>query len=130
MRRTSALATGVLSLAGGLVLAGGTPALAVCDGYSQACPSPAAEASPPSSVEGGGSTGNPGTGPKAPPRTTTPTKPTRTTVNRRTTPASTANTLPFTGGELVLLSTLGGAALAGGTVLVVAGRRRTPRPTR
>lgn len=33
-------------------------------------------------------------------------------------------TLPFTGGELVLLSTAGAGALAAGTVLVMAGRRR------
>lgn len=34
-------------------------------------------------------------------------------------------TLPFTGGELVLLSAVGAAALAGGTALVVAGRRKS-----
>lgn len=34
-------------------------------------------------------------------------------------------TLPFTGGELVLLTATGAAALAGGTALVVAGRRRS-----
>ena len=33
-------------------------------------------------------------------------------------------TLPFTGGELVLLTALGAGALAGGTALVVAGRRK------
>ncbi len=44
------------------------------------------------------------------------------TVSGRTTP----NTLPFTGGDIVLLSLLGAGTLAGGTALVVAGRRRTP----
>lgn len=38
--------------------------------------------------------------------------------------SSTPSTLPFTGGELVLLSTVGAAALVGGTALVVAGRRK------
>ena len=49
------------------------------------------------------------------------TRVTRPAVNR---PA----TLPFTGGELVLLSAVGLGALATGSVLVVAGRRRTSRP--
>lgn len=40
-----------------------------------------------------------------------------------TTPATPA-TLPFTGGELVLMTAAGLGALAGGTALVVAGRRK------
>ncbi len=35
------------------------------------------------------------------------------------------STLPFTGGELVLLSAVGAGALVGGTALVVAGRRKS-----
>lgn len=34
-------------------------------------------------------------------------------------------TLPFTGGEVALLLTVGGVAVGAGTVLVVAGRRRS-----
>ena len=37
-----------------------------------------------------------------------------------------AATLPFTGGELVLLTAVGAGALAGGIALVAAGRRRKP----
>lgn len=40
------------------------------------------------------------------------------------TPTDTPTTLPFTGGELVLLTAAGAGALAGGTALVLAGRRR------
>ena len=35
------------------------------------------------------------------------------------------STLPFTGGEVVLLSAIGAGALVGGTALVIAGRRRS-----
>lgn len=42
------------------------------------------------------------------------------------TTTTTARTLPFTGGELVLLSAVAAGALAGGVALVVAGRRRKP----
>lgn len=46
----------------------------------------------------------------------------RSTVNARTQP----ETLPFTGGEVVVLTLIGGAAVVGGAALVVAGRRRAP----
>ena len=39
--------------------------------------------------------------------------------------ASTDRVLPFTGGELVLMTGLGAGALAAGTALVVAGRRKS-----
>ena len=38
--------------------------------------------------------------------------------------ASQASSLPFTGDEILVLSLVGAAALAGGTALTVAGRRR------
>lgn len=44
------------------------------------------------------------------------------TVSSRVIPS----TLPFTGGELVTLTAVGLGTLAGGTALVVAGRRRRP----
>jgi hypothetical protein len=37
-------------------------------------------------------------------------------------------TLPFTGGEIILMTTLGAAALGAGTTFVVAGRRRRSAP--
>lgn len=45
-------------------------------------------------------------------------------VQARTTPASTPSTLPFTGGEVVLIAAAGTAAVAAGAGLVVGGRRR------
>jgi hypothetical protein len=36
------------------------------------------------------------------------------------------STLPFTGGEITLITLAGGAAMAGGVVLVAAGRKRRP----
>lgn len=101
---------------GSWLLVGAAPALAVCDAYSGGCPS-----TPPTTGVGGGGTdiggdteqpgsgsGNEGTagGPGG-----------GTTSN--------GGTLPFTGGELVLMSAIGVGTLAGGTALVVAGRRRS-----
>lgn len=37
-------------------------------------------------------------------------------------------TLPFTGGEIVLMTLAGAGAIAGGTAFVVAGRRRRQSP--
>ena len=50
---------------------------------------------------------------------------TTTSVGGGSTGAGAADVLPFTGGELVLLSATGAGALAAGAALVVAGRRRT-----
>jgi hypothetical protein len=47
------------------------------------------------------------------------------TVSERSSTSPSATSLPFTGGEVVLLSVLGAGALAAGTALVVAGRRRS-----
>lgn len=47
--------------------------------------------------------------------------PVKSTVNARTQP----ETLPFTGGEVVVLTLVGAGAVAGGAALVVAGRRRS-----
>jgi len=89
---------------------GAPSALAVCDAYSGACvrddtrvlpttvlpPEQSAAVSGPGAVSGAATT----TGPSAP------------------------STLPFTGGEALLIGVLGAGALVGGTALVVAGRRR------
>lgn len=108
------MSTRIVTVAGGL-LAGGllavtaaTPALAVCDAYSEGCVEPPA-------VRGEVLTRTPA-GPQV--------------LSRPVVPADTARSgsgpaaLPFTGGELVLVSALGAAAVAGGVGLVVAGRRR------
>lgn len=85
-------------LLGGLVLvATAGPAAAVCDAYSGACPEPPAVLSRDVPAE--------------PPTSTAP--------------STAPSTLPFTGGELVLMSAVGISAVAGGVVLVVAGRRRS-----
>lgn len=101
MRRTARLATGAVVL--GVVGFAGVPAasaqVVVCDSYPDRCP-----VLPGEGFNQGA--GNQGAG----------------TVSGRATP----NTLPFTGGDIVLLSLLGAGTLAGGTALVVAGRRRTP----
>ena len=100
-------ATGVL-LASGFVLFGlaGPASAAVCDAYSGTCPAQAPE---------GGGAGASGTGGGA-------------GGGGGSTTSSRPSTLPFTGGELVLLSTIGVTALVGGTVLVVAGRRKAGQP--
>lgn len=95
----STAATGTV-LVGLLTLLPALPAAAVvCDAYSQECLDPPAV---------------------LPTTITRPVEAPRTEVRSAVTPA----TLPFTGGELVLLSTAGAAAVAGGAALVVAGRRR------
>ena len=86
---------GLLAATGFLVIGAASPAFAVCDSYSGKCVE-----EPPGDGGGGGAGGGGGTA-----------------VDR---PA----TLPLTGGELVLLSTVGIGALVGGTALVVAGRRK------
>jgi len=101
MRRTARLATGVVAL--GVTGFVGMPAataseMVVCDSYGRTCPVVQGE-----QFNRGAGTGN--------------------TVSGRTT---TPDTLPFTGGDVVLLSLIGAGTLAGGAALVVAGRRRTP----
>lgn len=109
-RRTVATATVGAACWVAIGLAG--PAAAVCDPYSGGCPSPT-----PSPIDGGdggagtgsdtgGDQGGAGTGSSTGGTTSNP------------------STLPFTGGEIVLLTALGAGALAGGTALVIAGRRR------
>lgn len=102
MRRVTTLLTGA-ALAGGISLLGAPAALAdggvACDAYAKTCP-----AVPGTQVRGGATTtGLPGA-----------------VTTRTSTPAS----LPFTGGDVVLLSLAGSAAIAGGAALVMAGRRR------
>lgn len=81
---------------------------ATCDAYSGACP-------PPTQVL-------PSTVSSPPPVTAVRGATTRT--------AESPSVLPFTGGELVLVSLAGAGALAAGGALLVAGRRRavSPRP--
>lgn len=90
--------SGLLLTASWLSVGLATPALAVCDSYSAACPTAAPEGDGSSTAGGGQTPSNAGGG-----------RP---------------STLPFTGGELVLLTAVGVGALAGGTALVVAGRRK------
>lgn len=92
-------ATGVLLAAGLLSLGTAAPALAVCDAYSGTCATPAPDGDGSSTTDGG----------------------TQTPSNAG---GGRPSTLPFTGGELVLLTAVGVGALAGGTALVVAGRRK------
>lgn len=90
---------GLLAATGFLVIGAATPALAVCDSYSGECVE-----EPP--TDGGGGTvidGSSGGGATA---------------------GGGGGSLPVTGGELVLLSTVGVGALVGGTALVLAGRRK------
>lgn len=108
-----------LTLAGSLVLGAAaialaSPALAVavCDAYSGTCTEPTevldqSLTTPPvtTGVAGVGGVGGVGRAQDTP-------------------SAATPATLPFTGSELVLASTLGLGAVAGGVGLVVAGRRR------
>lgn len=116
LRRTVTTATVVA--ASWVALGVSSPAFAVCDAYSGGCPSPV-----PSNIGGGDGGAGTGSG-------------TDTdgdvdaggagAGNGGTT--SNPSTLPFTGGELVLMTAIGAGALAGGTALVVAGRRRAQAP--
>lgn len=120
MRRVTHLLTGA-ALAGGISLVGAPAALAqeavACDAYAGTCPVVLGETLTRSEGGAGGTTSSPST--------TTGTEVrgavAGTTANR-TSPA----TLPFTGGDILLLSLLGAAAVGGGTALVVASRRRSP----
>ena len=111
MRRTARLATGAFVL--GVVGFVGAPAASaqavVCDAYPQTCPVVPGVLGTQFNQGTGNQTGNQGgTSGGA--------------VSNRSTP----NALPFTGGDVVLLSLLGAGTLFGGAALVVAGRRRTP----
>ncbi len=114
LRRTVTTATVVA--ASWVALGVSSPALAVCDAYSGGCPSPT-----PSDISGGG--GGAGTG-----TDTGGDQGGAGTGSSTGGTTSNPSTLPFTGGELVLMTALGAGALAGGTALVVAGRRRTHAP--
>lgn len=128
-----------LVLLGGatLALSVASPAAAVCDAYSGGCPS-----TPPGTdiggTGGGGATGggdatggadtdtggtDAGTGTGTGGTDTDTGGVTQQPASGGT--AQNPSTLPFTGGELVLLTALGLGAVAGGTALVVAGRRKS-----
>ena len=110
MSRTAAVVLGGTLLGGALVGFAAVPASAApCDAYSQVCPS-----TPPGG--GGGGTGGGGGG-------GTGGGTTGTTGSGGSATATTGD-LPFTGGEVVLMTVVGLGAVAGGTALVVAGRRR------
>lgn len=106
MPRPLALGAGLL-LGAALVAGPAAPASAqtapVCDAYSGACATPPAS-TPVDDVDDTGVLG--------------------TSVSTGTGGAATEGDLPFTGGEAVMIGLLGVGALAGGTALVVAGRRR------
>ena len=110
MNVRSAVALGGLTFAGLVAVAG--PAAAVCDAYSGTCTEPPAVLDQ-----------------EFTPAAQTPAITTTQTRASVTPTAQTPATLPFTGGELVLVSAVGIGALAGGTALVVAGRRRAELPT-
>jgi hypothetical protein len=108
--RLATALSGVL-LGGAVSLGIAAPALAApCDAYSQTCPS-----TPPGTIGGAGTGG--GTAPSTAPSSV----PGTPCACVETAPGA---ALPFTGAELVLFTLVGGAAIAGGTVFVVAGRRR------
>jgi hypothetical protein len=116
-----------LVLLGGsaLALSLASPAAAVCDAYSGGCPS-----TPPGAgggdVDLGGTDQNPATGGTDTAGSTGGTNTGGTAQNPGAGgTAQNPSTLPFTGGELVLLTGLGLGAVAGGTALVVAGRRKS-----
>lgn len=136
-------ATALLASASWLTVGVATPAFALCevpDAYSGGCPStpPDKKGVGGTDLEGGtkspGSGTDSGTGSGTGSDTGSGTSPggsgeapgsgTPATGNARSTPT----TLPFTGGELVLMTAIGVGALAGGTALAVAGRRRTHSP--
>ena len=108
MRRTARLATGVAVL--GVVGFVGAPAAiaqtANCNSYSDTCVKSVVinnRGAVPGAVSDRNSSGGSGT------------------VSRR---SSTPASLPVTGGEVLLLGLVGAGAVAAGTVLVVATRRR------
>ena len=118
MRVRTASAAGSLLIGGLLCVSGAAPALAApCDAYSQTCPS-----TPPGTI--GGGTGGGATAPD----TTVPDAAGNPGTGTTTTPGgsdeSEGTALPFTGAELALLTLVGGGAIAGGTMFVLAGRRR------
>jgi hypothetical protein len=113
MRVRTASVAGTLLIGGMLCVASATPAVAApCDAYSRTCPS-----TPPGTIDGGGTGG--GSAPSASPTAGGNSNPGTTSGNNN---GGTA--LPFTGAELALLTLVGGSAIAGGTMFVVAGRRR------
>ena len=117
--------TGVVALGSFTALGLSAPAFALCDSYSGGCPTP-----PPAGQGIGGVDEQPFVGAdEAPTNGNTPggNGPVQGSGGRpgsAVTPAGTPSALPFTGGELVLLTTVGVGALVGGTALVIAGRRR------
>lgn len=106
MHRRPAALTGSLLASGALAVALAGPAAAVCEAYSGGCTEP------------------PGVLPTTLTDGTTDSTTTTTNSTSNRVGAGTPSTLPFTGGEVVLVSVAGAAAIAGGGALVVAGRRR------
>jgi LPXTG-motif cell wall-anchored protein len=104
----------------GAALSGTAVAQEVCDPYSQGCVPVDCESDPELST-------------RSETRTRTEVDPQGNTIritevidgcDIRSTREVTPRTLPFTGGEVVTLSLVGGTVLAAGVGLVVAGRRR------
>lgn len=124
MLRTARFATGAAVL-GFVGFAGAPGALAqsapVCANYSEACVRSEVVVNPPESGGTGGTTAGNGTGPATGGQGSGVAG---TVSNRSSTPA----TLPFTGGDVVLVGLAGAGAVATGTVLVVAARRRGATP--
>lgn len=100
MRLTSALATAAMTSA--LLVTGAPAALAVCEAYSGACVDDAVRD-----------------------RSNDNREPVVRARQGGARQAPAPETLPFTGGEVVMLSGLGAGAVAAGAALVVAGKRRS-----
>lgn len=111
----------------GFALSGASYAQEVCDPYSQDCQPSSCSSDPELAARNDTvvTTGRNAAGETV--ETTRVIRGCDETVSTRILSNSTSpSTLPFTGGELVTMTAIGGAALAGGVALVVAGRRRRP----
>lgn len=120
------LATAGVVAASWIVLGLASPAQAVCDAYSGGCPSTPPTAGPGTDI--GGETEEPGSGTETPGTSNGGASGGASGGAGSGGTTSNPSTLPFTGGELVLMTAIGAGALAGGTALVVAGRRRSQSP--
>ena len=117
MRVRTLVAAGALATGAALAIVPASPAFAVCDSYSSGCPTPPGEGLSGNEQNPGSQDGqNPGSQDGQNPGSQDGTGGGSTDQ---------PDTLPFTGGEIVLMTAVGVAALAGGTALVLAGRRRT-----
>lgn len=138
-------ATVLLAGASALAIGGAAPAYALCDAYSGGCPSappadggtgigggtdsPATGGDTTSGANGGDATSGAGAGgDEVATVDIGGTTGDQAGTGGGTGTTSNPSTLPFTGGELIMMTALGLGAVAGGTALVVAGRRKAGAP--